>query len=139
MARGRAQGALGLALVAVAVPVAVAGAGAPEGGGATCAPKLTTLTNRSRRSSTARRSASSSTSASCEPGAAARVNAELRRKGKHPRVTRQARTQLGGALTSTLKLNKKGRKRREELPAPEARRRARRRGPRREGRLQAPA
>ena len=39
-----------------------------------------------------------------------RVKAELRRKGKHARVIRQARTTLGGALTTTLKLNKKGRK-----------------------------
>ena len=111
MVRGRAQGALGLALVAVTIPVAVAGAGTSEGGGAACAPKLTTVTDSQSEILHGKAIRVVVDQRDCEPGASARVNAELRRKGKHPRVARQARTQLGGAVTSTLKLNKKGRKR----------------------------
>ena len=105
------MGALGLALVAVAIPVAVAGAGTAEGGGAACAPKLTTVTDSQSEILDGKAIRVVVDQRECEPGASARVNAELRRKGKHPRVARQARTQLGGAVTSTLKLNKKGRKR----------------------------
>ena len=111
MFRGRTWGALGLALVAITIPVAVAGAGTAEGGGAACAPKLTTVTDSQSEILDGKAIRVVVDQRDCEPGASARVNAELRRKGKHPRVARQARTQLGGAVTSTLKLNKKGRKR----------------------------
>jgi hypothetical protein len=104
---------LGLVLAAVALPVAIAGAGAPgdDAGGAACRPKLTILTDSQTEILDGRAIGVVVDQRECEPGADARLNAELRRRGKHPRIARQARTELGGAVAADLRLNEKGRKR----------------------------
>src|SRR5215208_1337511 len=113
MTRGRRWGMPALALAAVALPATFAGAGTPDDGAGEddCKPKLTTLTRSQTEIIDAKAIGAVVDQADCEPGADVRLNAELRRRGKHSRVARQARTQLGGAVTTELRLNKKGRKR----------------------------
>ncbi len=113
MVRGRLGfGVIALAAASVAAAVPAASAQEPPAtGGGNCKPTATIVTDSQTEILQDKTIRVVVDQGECELGERIRVNAKDRVKGKRREVAKPARTELAGARTEELKLNKKGEKR----------------------------